>query len=545
MTRLMGMPQNTKDYYRYCPGEEHIRISNAICRGRRKSHFPKCHNCQFNDDQHTQAPLQVERKQVETPSPAKVINGQIVGNANPTEGIGALFHASEVAGTVPAPMSDEAAWRIGHAAAQFLRAKLRGYDRADPDANSLVIGRDPRSHSPRLERALIEGVRATGTDVITLGIIDTPQLYFAVERIGACGGIMVSAGHRPTSENGFRICGLQGTPIGMDTGLGSIRDIAIRVPVHTTGANSRKLERDDVEAYTDFIRGVLHARNKLPRPIKVVVDASNGSAARWIPLLFKGMRNLRIIKLNFEHEGEFHHEPNPLKSRNLQQMRQVLRDEDADFAVCFDASAERCVFIDDRARTVRPDYMIALLANNFLARDPDATIVFDHRASAVTEEEILRVGGKPMRERIGPAYIKRAMTENEAVFAGDLAGRFYFRETRYCESAFLAFAHVLNLLGTNEQPLSELIKPLQRYSNSGEIEFQCADTERALTELSLALSNAREERFDGVTYRFPDWWVNVRPNAARGVLRVNMEARNRKQIDEKLEELGVLLGERM
>jgi len=544
----MAKPQSTDDYHRYCPGEEQVKISNAVCRGRRRAHFPKCNGCQFNDDEQvarvtpTAMPVKAPREVAEA---ARVVNGQVVEAKRSDARIGAMFRVSDITGVTPDPLSDEAAWRIGHATAQFLRAKLRGYDRADPDANSVFIGRDTRPDSLGIERALVEGIRATGTDVIMLGLIDTAQLYFAVEKTRACGGVMVSAGHQPLGENGFRICGANALPIGIETGLGSIRDIAVRVPKHVTGANSRRLERDLSESYTDFVRAPLAAKTRLPRPLRVVVDASNGVAGKWFPILFRGIRNLRVTKLNFETIGEFAHEPNPLRSRCLQELRQSVREESADFGICFDAAAERCLFIDDKGRTVRPEFIIALLARHMLNTRPGASIVFDHRASTVTEEEIVQSGGAAIRERIGAAYLKRAMSENDAIFGGDLSGRLYFRENANCESALLAFAHVVDLLMSDDHNLSDLVKPLQRYSVSGELCYRCDNTERVLGNLEAALPKARIERFDGVTFRFPDWWFNIRPNAAEGMLRLNVEARNRKNIDEKLIVLEPFLGDRL
>lgn len=543
----MAKPQSTDDYYRYCPGEENVKISNAVCRGRRRAHFPKCHGCQFNDDEQSEsvpvAPTVSAKVLRDAPEQARVINGQVVEAKRSDAKIGAMFRVSDITGVVPDPLSEEAAWRIGHATAQFLRAKLRGYDRADPDANSVFIGRDTRPESLRIERALVEGIRATGTDVIVLGIVDTAQLYFAVDRTRACGGVMVSAGHQPIGECGFRICGANALPIGIETGLGSIRDIAVRVPKHVTGANSRRLERDFNEAYTDFIRKPLAAKTRLPRSLRVVVDASNGVAGKWFPMLFRGIRNLRVTKLNFETEGQFEHEPNPLRSRCLQLLRQSVRDESAEFGVCFDAAAERCIVIDDKGRTVRPEFLIALLARHMLNRHPGAAIVFDHRASTVTEEEIVQAGGEAIRERIGAAYIKRAMAENDAIFGGDLSGRLYFHDNANCESALLAFVHIVDLVMSSEERLSDMVKPLQRYSSSGELRYRCDNTERVVGNLESAMPKARVERFDGVTFRFPDWWFNVRPNAAEGTLRLNIEARNRKNIEEKLVALEPFLGE--
>ncbi|HWL92599.1 MAG TPA: hypothetical protein VNT79_03620 [Phycisphaerae bacterium] len=540
----MSTVQSTKDYYRYCPGEEHVKISNAICRGRRRSNFPKCTGCQFNDDQRGGDPHNYVQAQVAPPETIRVSNGQVVEKVNDATKIGTLFKLSDISGVYPYPLSDDAAWRIGHAAAQYLRSKLRGFDRADPIARSVVVGRDTRGHSLPLEDALIEGMRSTGTDVITLGEVGTPHLYYVVNHLGACGGVQVTSGNGPINQNGFRICGPKATPIGMDTGLSSIRDIAIRVPRHFTGASSRRITKDFSELYCKHIRAFVRTDMRLPEPIGIVVDASNGTAAKWLPLIFRGNRNVRLVRVNFENKGEFDHEPNPLLAKNTRDLRTLVRTEKAAFGIGFDSSEERCVFIDDKGRTIRPDHMIALLACAMLERDSAAQIIFDHRASSIVDEEIVRAGGIPVRERIGAAYMKRTMAERDAAFGGDLSGRFYFRSAAFCESAVIAMIQVINLLINSGKPLSELTKPLQRYSVSGEIKYLCPDTHEALRNLSNVHRSATIEHLDGLTFRYPDWWFNVRPNPAERSIQLTLEAKNRKLVDERLEELSPLLGSR-
>ncbi len=533
--------QATRDYHRFCPGEERVKISNAICLGRRRSHFPKCHGCQFNDAVNGAAsPQRPVRGAVDLAS-----QGASAGNetAQPPS-LHSLFHASGVSGVAPNPLSTDAAWRIGHAAAQFLRSKLRGYDRADPAARSIIVGRDTRENAQPIADALIEGIRSTGTDVVDLGETDTPMLYFAVDRLRACGGVQVSGGNRPLDENGLLICGAKAIPVGIDTGLGGIRDIAVRIPRHETGASTRLTHTDVSEAYTEFVRGFLLGGRRVPRPIKVVVDAGNGTAGRWIPVLFKGIRNLRMTRLNFEHKGRFEHGPDPLGPKNTRALRQAVKTEEADFGVCFDSSAERCVFVDDHGRTVRPDYAMTLLAGAFIAEKPGATIVYDYRSGIAAEEEIVRRGGVPVREQPCGAFIKRTLSERGAVFGGDLSGAYYFRDALCCESATLAFVHMVNLLVKSGRRLSELVRPIQRYSSSGEVRFQCDDTERAIADVIEAHGEATVEQFDGVTFRYPDWWFNVRTLTPDQLLSVTLEARSRKLVEQRLSELGPHLGTR-
>lgn len=538
----MTTVQATKDYFRYCPGEEQVKISNAICRGRRKTHFPKCSGCQFNDDERGGDPLNLVQVHVPPPESVRISNGQIVEKINDATKIATLFKLSDVSGTYPHPLSEDAAWRVGHAAAQYLRSKLRGFDRADPIARSIVVGRDTREHSGKLEEALIEGIRSTGTDVITLGEVGTPHLYFVVHHLGACGGIQVSAGHGPTNQNGFRICGVHSVPIGMETGLSSIRDIAIRVPRHYTGASSRRITKDFTEIYSKYARNFLRSDIRLEEPMTVVVDAGNGTAAKWLPILFRGNRNLKIVRLNFDHRGEFAHEPNPLAARNTRDLRALVKSEKARFGVAFDSSEERAVFVDEKGRTIRPDHMIALLACTMLEREPGVQIIFDHRASAVVDEEITRAGGIPVRERIGAVYMKRTLAERDSPFGGDLSGRFYFRSAAYCESGLVAFIHVFNLLATSDKTLSELTKPMQRYSASGEVKYFCPDTHEVLKNVTTAHEGATIEQLDGLTFRYSDWWFNVRPNPAERTIRLTLEARTRKIVDERIAELSPLLG---
>ncbi len=538
----MTTVQATKDYHKYCPGEEQVRISNAICRGRRRTHYPKCQGCQFNDDERGRDVQQYVPVTVPPHEVIRVSNGQIVEKLNDSTQIGTLFKLSDISGTYPHPLNEDAAWRIGHAVAQYLRSKLRGFDRADPIARAIVVGRDTRPHSASLEEALIEGIRSTGTDVITLGEVGTPHTYFVANHLGACGGIQVTAGHNPVNQNGFRICGTKASPIGMETGLSSIRDIAIRVPKHYTGASSRRITKDFTDIYTKTLRSLLRQDMKLPEPMSVVVDAGNGTAAKWLPLIFRGNRNLRIHRLNFEHKGNFDHEPNPLLAKNTRDLRALVKAQKADFGVSFDSSEERCVFVDEKGRTIRPDHMIALLACSLLEREAGSQIVFDHRASAVVEEEIVRAGGIPVRERIGASYMKRTMAERDAVFGGDLSGRFYFRSAAHCESGVIAMIQVINMIINSGKTLGELAKPLQRYSTSGELKFYCPDTHEVLRNLTRAHADAVAEQLDGLSFRYQDWWFNVRPNAAERTIRLNVEARTRRAVEERIAELSPLLG---
>ncbi len=520
----MDTSQPTAAYDRFCPGEERIQISNAICRGRRRSHYPKCPGCQFNDDPNGPRAPGASSDQLDHASP-----------------IDAVFQHQEICATVPTPLSADIAWRMGHATAQYLRAKLRGYDRANRIARSLVIGRDMRTHSPMLQRSLVEGVRAAGLDVINIGIVDTPQLYFAVSHTGACGGIQTTAGTKPAQYNGFILCAAKASPITMETGLSSIRDLAARVPKHETGTTSRLTEQDFSRPYAEFVRTSLQGDGRIRRPLKVVADASNGMAGKWLPIIFQDIKRLSVIPLNYQRRGKFQHEPDPTQAKNIKDLRVLVKKRKADLGVCFSGDAAQCAFVDEKGTLVPLDMIATLLAKAFVEREPGASVLLDLRFSRAAAEVIARAGGQPALERVGPLFIKKTMAERKAVFGADLAGRFYFRDNFFCESAFLALIHLLNLMADTGRKLSELIRPLQRYRSSGERRFPCPDPQKALTDITNAHRDAQIDNLDGLTVNYPDWWFNVRPSKTEALLRVTLEARTRKLVDQKLTELRPLL----
>ncbi|MBL8878662.1 MAG: phosphomannomutase/phosphoglucomutase [Phycisphaerales bacterium] len=554
------MSQKLNTFTRYCPGEEQIRISDAVCIGRRRVHFHKCAGCQFNDDERhlpvtataqsaPPAPQHAESGPDEKPTsslsragsllpepPARINLNQRSPLALPPRSatgrallmrqddklmIEKVFKAYDVRGTVPDQLNEDAAWRIGNAAAQFLRTSLTGYDRSDEAKNTLIVGRDIRKHSPSLSHALIEGARATGARVIDIGLVDTSQIYFATNHLPCCGGVMVTASHNPANYNGFKICGPKGKPIGQDTGLREICRIAVAISRHRVPETEPPRQVDLSMEY----RAYLHRFLTPPRPMKVVIDASNGSAGRWFPILFSNVPNLTVIPLNFEHNGDFTHPPNPLVAANLDQLRAAVREHSADFGACFDGDADRCMFVDEKAGIVRCDVLTALLAGEYLRERPGSTVVYDLRSSRAVPDAIRKAGGIPRRERVGHVFMKRTMAEHDAVFGGELSGHFYFRDFFYCDSGLFAFVAVLNLMTRTGRPLSELLAPHETYFASGEQNFENPDKD--------------------ATVQYADWWFNVRASNTEPLLRLNMEASSVELLNRRMAELSPMLGKQV
>ena len=451
-----------------------------------------------------------------------------------------IFKAYDIRGLYPEQIDEDAVWKIGFAAARFLRSHLRGYDRGDISAQSIIVGRDMRSHSPALAQALIDGMTAADTPVIDIGMVDTPQIYFAINHLSACGGIQVTASHNPAQYNGCKISGQLARPIGEQTGLADIKHIALAMSDRKTTStkNTKPITKDLTEAYK---RHVLAFLTHNPKKLKIVIDASNGMAGKWVPILFDSV-NLDIIPLNYEHDGTFIHDPNPLVEKNLVQLKQKVKETAADLGICFDGDADRLILVDEAARTVSCDLLTALMAVYFLRKNPSSTVVYDLRSSWVVKEEIIAAGGKPKRDRVGHAFIKKTMKNNQAVFGGELSGHFYYKDNFYTDSGVITFVHLINILSEQDKPLSALIKPLRRYHASGELNFEVEDKEAMIDQLAQKFSDAHLDHLDGITIEYDHWWFNCRPSNTEPLLRLNLEAKTKKLLKEKLAELKSLLG---
>ena len=450
-----------------------------------------------------------------------------------------IFKAYDIRGIYPDQVDETAAWKIGHGAAQFLRSLLRGYERGQANAQSVCVGHDMRTHSPALVKALMEGMNAAGANVIDIGMIDTPQMYFAINHLGTCGGVQVTASHNPAQYNGFKISGKEARPIGADTGLKEIKHIATSL-LHTKIRSDGLVEKCDLtEEYAEHVLKFLNPRLK---PLKVVIDASNGMAGKMVPAIFADLP-IEMIGLNLKHDGSFVHDPNPLVEANLAGLKEIVLREKADVGICFDGDADRLMMVDEKARNVTCDLATALMVPYFLRDNPGSAVVYDLRSSHVVQEEIIKHGGTPRRERVGHSYMKKTLRDSHAVFGGELSGHFYYRDNYYADSGMITLVHVLNILSESDEPLSELIKPLRRYAGSGEINFEVEDKIGAMERLKRKYSQGQIDDLDGVTIQFRQWWFNCRASNTEPLLRLNVEAQDEEMLRAKLDDLKAFLGE--
>ena len=450
-----------------------------------------------------------------------------------------IFDSEKITGIYPDQLNEEDAWKIGCATARFLRSLLRGYQRGQAASQSLCVGRDMRTHSEAMAKALIEGMNSTGANVIDIGMIDTPQMYFAINHLGTCGGVQVTASHKPAKYNGFKITGLDAKPISGDTGLKDIEHIAMAL-LHTKGRATGSVESCDLTA--EYKKHVLKFLRSNVKKLKIAIDVSNGMAGKMVPAIF-GKLPVKIIELNFEHNGKFKHEPNPLVEKHLAEVKAAVKKNKCDFGVCFDGDAERLMIVDDKGKPVNCDLMTALMAQYFLEKEPKSTVVYDLRSSRVVVEEIIKHGGTPRRERVGHAFMKKALRDSHSVFGGELSGHFYYRDNFYADSGLITLVHIINIISEANASISELISPLRRYYNSGEMNFTVENKQAKMDELARRYGDGQIDHLDGVTIGYKEWWFNCRPSNTEPLLRLNVEAKTKELLDGKLSEITGQLGE--
>jgi phosphomannomutase len=444
-----------------------------------------------------------------------------------------IFKAYDVRGIVPTELNEEIARRIG-TAFQFV---LDAEDRAN--GNAVVVSRDMREHSPGIERALIEGITAGGLDVIEIGLATTPMNYFAIAHLKTAGGVQVTASHNPAEYNGLKFSRHGARPVSGDHGI-ALMEAKVKAGDLPKAARPGTVTQADVtEAYDQHVLSFLGDSS---RRLKVVVDAANGMGTIDKPLL--EAMNLELIPLFFELDGRFpNHEANPLKEENLRDLQQAVKEHKADLGVSFDGDADRAAFIDETGEAIGSDLMTGLIAGELLKREPGKVVVYDLRSSRAVAEYIEENGGVPLRERVGHSFIKATMRQRNAIFGGELAGHYYFRDHSFADCPMLSVVEVLNLVRSSGKPLSALVAPLRRYAKSSEINFVVEDKKGKMNELAHRFADARIDYLDGITFSYPDWWANVRPSNTEPFLRLVLEAGTSEELKRHEDELIGILGE--
>ncbi|HUF48860.1 MAG TPA: phosphomannomutase/phosphoglucomutase [Vicinamibacterales bacterium] len=427
----------------------------------------------------------------------------------------AIFKAYDVRGLYPSELDERMARLIGRAFVAYL------------DARRIAVSRDMRLSSPDLAAAFIEGAREQGADVVDYGMAPTDLLYFAVVRDGLDGGAQITASHNPKEYNGMKMVRREAFPLSGDEGIGDIRDMVIGGTIPTPARPAGQLEaRDVLDAYVDTVMGFIDPA--AIHPFKVVLDAGSGMAGLVAPKLFDRLP-CRTTRLCFDIDGTFpNHEANPLIEANRRDIVDRVVAEGADVGIAWDGDADRCFFIDGGGEFIAGDFITALLAEAALTKQPGETIIYDVRASYAVKDTVARFGGRALMNRVGHAFIKRRMREENALFGGEVTGHYYFRDFFFADNGFIPALLILELMSQKGQTLAELLAPFrERYFISGEINTRVADMSLVtarLAELAERYRDGHTYTLDGFSVEFPDWHFNVRASNTEPMLRLNLEA---------------------
>src|SRR6478672_2984501 len=440
-----------------------------------------------------------------------------------------IFKAYDVRGLYPQEIDEDTARLIGRGFVAYLKA------------GRIAVTRDMRLSSPSVAAAFIDGARTQGADVVDYGMMGTDMLYFAVARDGHDGGVQITASHNPKEYNGIKMVRKEAFPLSGESGINDIREMIAANQLPPPAAKPGALTAASV--VDDYVKHVLSFIDvSLIKPFNVVLDAGSGIAGMVAPLLFQHLPTTRLTTLCFEVDGTFpNHEANPLIEENRRDITERVIAERADIGIAWDGDADRCFFLDGAGEFIAGDFITALLAEAFLIKHPGAKIVYDVRASYAVKDTAARYGSEALMNRVGHAFFKRRMREENAIFGGEVTGHYYFRDNFYADNGFIPALLILELMSRKGQTLGELLAPLrEKYFISGEINTKVGDMRKAqekIDGLSARYQAGRVYAMDGVSAEFPDWHFNVRGSNTEPMLRLNHEATTAKLMEEKRDEV--------
>ncbi len=439
-----------------------------------------------------------------------------------------VFKAYDVRGLYPAEITESLFHQLGRAFVAYL------------GPGRYAISRDMRLSSPSLTAAFIEGARMQGGTLYDYGLMGTDQMYYAVAADNLDGGAQVTASHNPGQYNGCKMVRREAFPLSGEAGIKEMREMILAGTIPEPPSQPGGVEiRQIMDRYIDHVMSFIDRADI--KPFNVVLDAGSGVAGIVAPRLFDQLP-CRTTRLCFEVDGTFpNHEANPLIEENRRDIVERVVAEKADAGIAWDGDADRCFFIDGSGEFVAGDFITALLAEAFLMRQPGATIIYDVRASYAVKDVVARYGGKAVMNRVGHAFIKRRMREEDAIFGGEVTGHYYFRDNFYADNGFIPALLMLDLMSKKGQSLRDLLAPLrERYFISGEINTKVpnmAMVDQKIERLAKQYANGHTYRLDGISAEFDDWHFNVRPSNTEPLLRLNLEGKTPEIMEKRRDEI--------
>jgi len=443
----------------------------------------------------------------------------------------AIFKAYDVRGTVPDQFDAGMARSIGAAFARFVADE-------DPTVTKVLVARDMRPSGVDMVAAFAEGATSQGLDVVDLGLGSTDLLYFAAGMLDAPGA-MFTASHNPAQYNGIKFCRSGARPVGEDSGLATIRDLAAGGLPDAANPGSVS-QRDVLAEFADHVRSFIDVTAL--RPLKVVADTANGMGGLVVPAVFEALP-FDLEVMYGELDGTFpNHPADPIQPENQRDLMARVLEVGADVGLAFDGDADRVFLVDEQGVGLSGSTTTAILADAILKSHPGGKVVHNLICSKSVAEVVTEAGGEPIRSRVGHSFIKEIMATSGAVFGGEHSAHYYFADNYRADSGLIAAVLVLEQVSVRGIPLSELRKPYERYAASGEINTVVPDTAEVIERVAVAYEGVDQDRLDGLTVDHGDWWFNLRPSNTEPLLRLNLEAATPADVDRRVAEVVAHFG---
>ncbi|MCR5413943.1 MAG: phosphomannomutase/phosphoglucomutase [Kiritimatiellae bacterium] len=441
-----------------------------------------------------------------------------------------IFKAYDIRGIYGTELTEDIFYKIARAYAQFAGVK----------GGKVVVARDCRKSSDSLFASFAKGLVDEGVTVLDIGLASTPMSYFANGSLKADGSVMITASHNTKEWNGCKLCKANAVPISGATGIKDIEKLVEGMTGAEPPSGAGKIEKVDIAAaYGEHVRKFAH----LAKPVHVAMDFANGMGIAE-SVAFTGQDMLTHDDLYGDYDGDFpNHDANPLHTETLKDLQAKIKAAPGKYAfgVAYDGDADRAGFIDEKGEIIPMDFITALIAQDLLKSNPGAACFYDLRSTKMAEETIAAAGGKPMMSRVGHSFIKEQMRQNDAIFAGELSGHYYFKANFTAESSSMATYALANIVSAGGKPLSELIAPLKKYSQSGEINTKTVTPPaEVLAKIkSLYAEKAKVFELDGVSvdaWETEGWWANVRMSNTEPLVRLNLEGKTPAIMEAKRDE---------
>jgi phosphomannomutase len=436
-----------------------------------------------------------------------------------------IFRAYDIRGIYPDELNEAAGYAIGRAFVTFLKV------------DTVIVGRDMRLSGPQMFDAVTRGLMEQGADVINIGMVSTDQYYYACATLDQA-GMMVTASHNPAQYSGLKMVKKMPQLLSGDEGIQDLRRIVENDAYPKPTRQGTMTEKDLSEDFVNMVLGLIDV--DALAPLKVIADTGNGMVGPILTRIYERLPSIDLSGMYLEPDGSLpNHGLDPLQPENRAELEQRVITDEADIGFAFDGDGDRFFTIDDRGHFVPGDFLTALMGQYFLEKYPGSNVLYDVRASWAVPDLIKAAGGTPLMERVGHAFIKARMAKEDAVFAGEVTGHYYFKDFFYADSGIIPSLVILEILSKKKARLSDLLKPLEaKYFISGEINTRISgDSKAKMQELAETFKDGKINWLDGVSVTYDDWHFNVRPSNTEPLLRLNLEAKSKSLMEEKRDQI--------